>query len=98
MMQACAIKKYPMCYATHRVVDAVLDLATAHDGRKLESGEIRFARGNAKLPLKEQELKAKFFDCAAGADYLDAAALYRDLARLGEQGSLRKLAVSTATV
>ena len=190
-----SIKKYPMCYATHRVIDAVLDLAAAHDlkppdirqvdatigaaqasmlrnhqpatgleakfslefavasalvarkvglaqltdkfvceapvreamgkvriatvdtscpiepvfaltdrvvlelrdGRKLDSGEIRFARGNAKLPLKGDELKAKFLDCTAGADYLDAVALYRELAKLGEQGSLRQLGASTAT-
>ena len=190
-----SIKKYPMCYATHRVIDAVLDLAAANgvkaqdvkqvdatigvaqasmlrnhspvtgleakfslefavasalvahkvglaqltdtfvaeapvreamgkvkiatvdtscpiepvfaltdrvvlelrDGRKLDSGEIRFARGNAKLPLKEEELKAKFLDCAGGADHLDAGALYHDLVRLGEQGSLRTLGASTAT-
>jgi 2-methylcitrate dehydratase PrpD len=189
-----SIKKYPMCYATHRVIDAVLDLATAYDlkaqdvkqitatigvaqasmlrnhqpatgleakfslefavasalvrrrvglaeltdgfvgeapvreamgkvriatvdtscpiepifalsdrvvlelrdGRKLDSGEIRFARGNAKLPLKEEELKAKFLDCAAGADYLDALDLYHGLAQLGEQASLRELGASTA--
>lgn len=189
-----SIKKYPMCYATHRVIDAVLDLAKAHelkaedirqvdatigvaqasmlrnhapatgleakfslefavasalvarkvglaelsdkfvgeapvraamgkvkiatvdtscpiepifsltdrvvielrDGRKLDSGEVRFARGNAKLPLKDEELKAKFFDCAGGADYLDAGALYQALNSLGEQGSLRQLAASTA--
>jgi len=190
-----SIKKYPMCYATHRVIDAVLDLATAHelkaqdvrqvdatigvaqasmlrnhapvtgleakfslefgiasalvarkvglaqltdqfvaeapvreamgkvriatvdtkcpvesmfaltdrvvlvlrDGRKLDSGEIRFARGNAKLPLKDQELKAKFLDCTAGADELDAGALYQALNTLGEQASLRQLGASTAT-
>jgi 2-methylcitrate dehydratase PrpD len=190
-----SIKKYPMCYATHRVIDAVLDLATAHDlkaqdvsqidatigvaqasmlrnhapmtglearfslefavasalvsrkvglaqltdkfvgeapvreamgkvriatvdtgcpiepafaladrvvlelrdGRKLDSGEIRFARGNARLPLKEGELEAKFLDCAAGADDLDAGALYQALNKLGEQASLRKLGASTAT-
>jgi aconitate decarboxylase len=184
-----SIKKYPMCYAAHRVIDAVLDLATAHDlkaqevgrvdasigvaqasmlrnhspatgleakfslefavasallarriglaqltdkfvgetplrelmgkvsiatvdtncpiepmfaltdrvvielrdGRKLDSGEIRFARGNAKLPLREEELKAKFLDCASGADDFDAPALYRALSKLGEQGSLRAL-------
>jgi 2-methylcitrate dehydratase PrpD len=89
-----SIKKYPMCYAAHRVIDAVLEL---RDGRKLDSGEIRFARGNAKLPLKEEELKAKFFDCAASADYLDAGALYQALNKLGEQASLRQLGASTAT-
>jgi aconitate decarboxylase len=190
-----SIKKYPMCYATHRVIDGVLDLVNAHDlkaqdvrqvdatigvaqasmlrnhapmtgleakfslefavasalvrrrvglaeltdgfvaeapvreamgkvriatvdtscpiepifaltdrvvlelrdGRKLDSGEIRFARGNAKLPLKQEELKAKFLDCVAGADYLDAGALYQALSKLGEQGSLRKLGASIAT-
>jgi 2-methylcitrate dehydratase PrpD len=190
-----SIKKYPMCYAAHRVIDAVLDLAAANDlkaqdirqveatigvaqasmlrnhspatgleakfslefavasalvarqvglaqltdkfvaearvreamgkvriatvdtscpiepvfaltdrvvlelrdGRRLDSGEIRFARGNAKLPLREEELKAKFLDCVSSADYLDAPALYRSLAKLGEQGSLRGLGASTAT-
>ncbi len=184
-----SIKKYPMCYATHRVIDAVLDLAAANDvkaqdikqidatigvaqasmlrnhapatgleakfslefavasalvarkvglaqltdefvaeapvreamgkvniatvdtscpiepifsltdrvvlelkdGRKLDSGEVRFARGNAKLPLKDEELKAKFLDCASSAGDIDASGLYRDLARLGEQASLRRL-------
>ena len=190
-----SIKKYPMCYATHRVIDAVLDLAGANgvnaddvrtvdatigvaqasmlrnhspatgleakfslefaiasalvarkvglaqltdqfvadapvreamgkvriatvdtscpiepvfaltdrvvlelrDGRKLDSGEIRFARGNAKLPLKDEELKAKFVDCTAGAEDVDAGALYQHLARLGEQTSLRQLGAVAAT-
>ncbi len=189
-----SVKKYPMCYATHRVIDGVLDLAKAHglkaddvkevqatigvaqasmlrnhqpatgleakfslefaiasalvarkvglteltdefvaqapvrevmgkvktatvdtscpiepifamtdrvvlelkDGRKLDSGEIRFARGNAKLPLKDEELKAKFLDCTAGAEYLDAPALYQQLSKLGELGSLRRLGKSSA--
>jgi aconitate decarboxylase len=184
-----SIKKYPMCYSAHRVIDALLDLAKAHDlkpqdvervdatvgaaqasmlrnhtpttgleakfslefavasalvarkvglaqltdafvaqaplralmgtvriatvdthcpiepvfalndrvvlelrdGRKLDSGEIRFARGNAKLPLREEELEAKFLDCASGANDFDAKALYRALNKLGEQGSLRTL-------
>ena len=189
-----SIKKYPMCYATHRVIDAVLDLAKANDvkpenvkridatigvaqasmlrnhapvtgleakfslefavasalvarqvglaqltdrfvaeapvraamgkvkiatvdtscpiepvfaltdrvaleltdGRRLDSGEVRFARGNAKLPLKDEELRDKFLDCTAGADYLDAPALYRGLARLEQLPSLRELGKITA--
>ena len=189
-----SIKKYPMCYATHRVIDAVLDLATAHnvnaadvravnasigvaqasmlrnhapvtgleakfslefavaaalvarkvglaqltdgfvaeapvreamgkvriatvdthcplepvfaltdrvelelhDGRKLDSGEVRFARGNAKLPLRESDLKAKFFDCAAGAASFDASAVYEGLSTLGAQTSLRHIGSALA--
>ncbi len=53
--------------------------------------------GNARLPLRDEELKAKFLDCAAGADYLDAGALSQALNTLGEQGSVRDLGASAAT-
>ena len=184
-----SIKKYPMCYATHRVIDAVLDLTTAHDlkagdvrqvnasigvaqasmlrnhnpttgleakfslefavaaalvarkvglaqltdafvgqaavreamtkvnvatvdtvcpiepvfalhdgvvielndGTRLDAGPIRFARGNAMLPLQEADLEAKFLDCASNSGELDAAALYQQLANLGEEQSLAAL-------
>jgi 2-methylcitrate dehydratase PrpD len=184
-----SIKKYPMCYATHRVIDGMLDLIGAHDvkpaevkevrarvgvaqasmlrnhspatgleakfslefavasalavrkvglaeltdrfvaqplvrelmtrvktstsdtacpiepvfalndrvaielkdGRTLDSGEIRFARGNAMLPLRDEELKAKFIDCTSVAADLDGAALYRRLANLTQLKSLRDL-------
>ena len=64
------------------------------DGRKPDSGDVRFARGNAALPLADEELKVKFLDCASGAADLDATALYECLARLGELGNLRDLAAS----
>jgi len=62
------------------------------DGRTLDSGEIRFARGNAKLPLREGELKAKFLDCAAGCAEIDAGALYDRLAGLESASNVRGLA------
>jgi hypothetical protein len=46
----------------------------------LDSGEIRFARGSAALPLSEAELHAKFTDCARG--WNGGAALLDQLARL----------------
>jgi aconitate decarboxylase len=184
-----SIKSYPMCYATHRVIDGVLDLVTAHDvksedvtevqacvgvtqasmlrnhapvtgleakfslefavasalvarkvglreltdefvtqprvreamarvrtstldthcpiepifaftdhvtielkgGRRLDTGEIRFARGNAKLPLKDEELRAKFLDCVSGAGDLDGVGLYERLNAIEELDSVRDL-------
>lgn len=73
---------------------ALTDRATLElkDGRRLDTGEIRFARGNAKLPLKDAELKTKFFDCASGAGDLDAAALYECLDAIGKLDSVRNLA------
>jgi 2-methylcitrate dehydratase PrpD len=38
------------------------------DGRALDSGDIRFARGHARLPLGEGELKRKFLDCCRGSN------------------------------
>jgi aconitate decarboxylase len=62
------------------------------DGRVLDSGEVRFARGNAKLPLGEEELKAKFFDCVEGAEHVDAPGLYARLMRLDAVRNVRELA------
>lgn len=62
------------------------------DGRTLDSGDIRFARGNAMAPLPEPELRAKFLDCAGRVPGLDAAALYARLADLRRLPRLRALA------
>jgi 2-methylcitrate dehydratase PrpD len=190
--QGLSIKKYPMCYATHRVIDGVLDLARANDvkpaavehvdatigtaqagmlrnhapvtgleakfslefavasalvagkvglseltdefvarpavreamgkvsiattdtrctfepvfsftdrvalklkdGRTLDSGEIRFARGNAQLPLRDEELRAKFMDCLATVTHPDPGALFERLIGLDGLGSICALAES----
>ncbi|MBC7728780.1 MAG: MmgE/PrpD family protein, partial [Microbacteriaceae bacterium] len=67
------------------------------DGRSFDSGEIRFARGSAKLPLTAAGLRTKFLDCMAigavpayrapGAD----VALYERLADLDSLPRLRRL-------
>ena len=179
-----SIKKYPICYATHRVIDAVLDLANQHaidaqsvrevrawigvaqasmlrnhrpvtgleakfslefaiasslvarsvglgeltdgfvnqpavrstmervritavdgescpyepvfalndrieielaDGRVLDSGNVRFARGNALLPLKMSDLRVKFLDCTSAASDIDGPALFDRLSHLRDQ-------------
>lgn len=41
---------------------------TLHDGRVLQSGPIRFARGHAECPLQESELHAKLFACVGGQE------------------------------
>ena len=64
------------------------------DGRTIDSGEIRFARGNAKLPLTEADLKAKFLDCLSAAPQVNAMALYEQLSRLESVRDLRTLAGS----
>ena len=67
------------------------------DGRSFDSGDIRFAHGNAKLPLDAAGLRQKFMDCiAAGASSADArpdwgVGLYERIVQLQTLPSLRQL-------
>ena len=61
------------------------------DGRVLDSGEVRFARGNASLPLEEEELREKFMDCAAREPRIDGERLYAQLAGLESIDDVRRL-------
>jgi 2-methylcitrate dehydratase PrpD len=63
-----------------------IDLA---DGTTLDSGDIRFARGNAKLPLRDEELRAKFMACVG--DRPRAAGLFEQLGRLESLDGVRAL-------
>src|SRR5690606_31148189 len=60
-----SIKKYPTCYATHRVIDGVLDLARAHKLRGEDVKEVRARIGTAQASMlrnhsPETGLEAKF--------------------------------------
>src|SRR5262249_34415289 len=59
------IKRYPMCYATHRSIDAMLDLAAAHDLAPDAIDESQVRTGNAQHPMlrnrePKTELEAQF--------------------------------------
>jgi hypothetical protein len=64
------------------------------DGRIIESGEIRFACGNAKMPLTESDIRTKFLDCLSEVQQVNAGALYEQLSRLENVRDLRTLAGS----
>jgi 2-methylcitrate dehydratase PrpD len=65
---------------------------TLRDGRRLDSGEVRVARGHATLPLSEDELRRKFIDCAAHGDYAEGGMLYDRLTGLATMQDVRSLA------
>jgi aconitate decarboxylase len=69
---------------------------TLNDGRSFDSGDIRFARGHARLPLSESGLRAKFEACMAAGpagqgERPASGALYARLADLGSLKSLQTL-------
>jgi hypothetical protein len=59
-----------------------------NSGATLDSGDIRFARGNAMLPLRDVDLQAKFMDCVQGAP-VDGAVLFSQLSDLNAQTHVR---------
>ncbi len=75
----------PVFALTDRVV------VTLADGRRLDSGPIRFPRGNAKRPLSSDELEAKFRDCTRRLAPRSAERLYGALVDLDTVASLRRL-------
>ena len=65
---------------------------TTVDGRVLETGEIRFPKGNAMYPLSAEELRSKFLDCVAyGQSACNGAQLYNTLLALGDMPDVREL-------
>ena len=78
------VKKYPLCYCTHRSLDAILDLVgeKAIDPAKVESVTVSTSRLNAKIlrnHLPQTGLEAKF-----SMEFAMASALVAKRAGLGE--------------
>ena len=66
-------------------------LIELRDGRRLDSGPIRYARGQARAPLSAAELSAKFLDCAAHGGVPHPERLLQALQQLETLPSLREL-------
>jgi len=59
------VKRYPMCYATHRTIDGVLDLVTRHDLRPEDVASVEASIGETQASMlrnhaPETGLAAKF--------------------------------------
>jgi 2-methylcitrate dehydratase PrpD len=60
-----SIKRYPICYATHRSIDAALDLVTRHNLKPAEIERIHVSAGKTQLMMlrnsrPQTSLQAKF--------------------------------------
>lgn len=63
--QGLNVKRYPICYATHRAIDAAIDLASAHDLSPAQVESIRVATGKMQMLMLRNDrprsaLEAKF--------------------------------------
>ena len=69
-------------------------LIRLNNGVELDSGDIRFPRGNAYLPLTQEALKQKFLDCCEYGHFNDREQnllLYKKLSHLENLQSVRSL-------
>ena len=71
----------------------VLELS---DGRRLDSGEVFFARGEPSAPLGDEDLAAKFHDCARAVEEAPRTALLDALLALPEAPSVSRIVQSGA--
>jgi 2-methylcitrate dehydratase PrpD len=63
--QGLNVKRYPICYATHRAIDAAVDLATRHDLKPVDVDRVRVSTGAMQMLMLRNErpqtaLEAKF--------------------------------------
>lgn len=75
-------------------VFAPADQVAAHmqDGSRIDSGEVAYARGHARLPVGDADLRRKFVDCARHGGCADADGLFELLGQLGAIADMRDLA------
>jgi 2-methylcitrate dehydratase PrpD len=67
------------------------------DGRVLDSGDIRFARGHARLPLADEELRTKFLGCVRDSETAAARRLFDNLSSLGRDAAAPEFLLERAT-
>ena len=70
-----SIKKYPACYATHRVIDGVLDLANANDLDIADITEIRASVGTAQASMLRNHAPTTGLEAKFSLEFAVASAL-----------------------
>jgi 2-methylcitrate dehydratase PrpD len=69
------VKRYPMCYATHRSIDAMLDLASAHDLEPQSVKAINVRIGDAQALMLRNHAPVSALEGKFSMEFAMAAAL-----------------------
>lgn len=73
--QGLNIKRYPNCYATHRAIDAALDLAERHDLKPADVDHIRVATGNMQMLMLRNDRPKTAFEAKFSMEFAMASSL-----------------------
>lgn len=73
--QGLHLKRYPLCYAAHRSIDATLDLAERYDLQAADVREIRVFTGQTQLTMLRNERPQSAFEAKFSMPFALASAL-----------------------
>lgn len=73
--QGLNLKRYPICYATHRAIDAAVDLASRHDLSAAQVESIRVATGKMQMLMLRNERPQTAFEAKFSMQFAMASAL-----------------------
>jgi 2-methylcitrate dehydratase PrpD len=106
--QGLNVKRYPICYATHRAIDAALDLTTTHDLRPDDIDQIRVSTGAMQMLMLRNDRPQTAFEAKFSMEFAMAAAVVARavglsqltddfVARPDVQGLFPKVRIETTT-
>ena len=73
--QGLNLKRYPICYGTHRAIDAAIELATRHDLSASNVERIRVATGATQMLMLRNERPQTAFEAKFSMQFAMASAL-----------------------
>jgi len=95
LRQGLNVKRYPVCYALHRAIDAVLELAARHDLRPEAVSEVEVRIGRAQAGMLRHSRPRSALEAKFSAEFAMACAL---IARRVGLAELRDRFVRSAPV
>jgi 2-methylcitrate dehydratase PrpD len=73
--QGLNLKRYPICYATHRAIDAAIDLATRHDLKPSDVDHIRVSTGEMQMLMLRNHRPKTAFEAKFSMQFAMASSL-----------------------
>jgi 2-methylcitrate dehydratase PrpD len=73
--QGLNLKRYPICYGTHRAIDATLDLTTRHDLKPADVEQVRVATGEMQMLMLRNARPQTAFEAKFSMQFAIASSL-----------------------
>jgi 2-methylcitrate dehydratase PrpD len=73
--QGLNVKRYPNCYATHRAIDAALDLTSMHNLKPADVDEIRVSTGEMQMLMVRNHRPKNAFEAKFSMEFAMASSL-----------------------